>query len=79
MPEQALVVSARITIPAKVTYDFKWLFLMLLLCIGLPDTLVALRHELSSVKLSVHNTPAAPDGKTHNLVYRKNSLHLYES
>jgi hypothetical protein len=49
MPEQALVVSARITIPAKVIYDFKGLFLMLLLCIGLPDTLDALGHELSSV------------------------------
>jgi hypothetical protein len=49
MPEHALVASARITMPAKVTYDFKGLFLMLLLCIGLPDTLVALRPELSSV------------------------------
>jgi hypothetical protein len=32
-----------------VIFDFNGLFLMILLCIGLPDTLDALGHELSSV------------------------------
>jgi hypothetical protein len=49
MPEHALVLSAGITTAASGAYDFKRLFLMLMLCIGLPDTLVDNGLKLSSV------------------------------